>query len=436
LKQLDALVDDLRSIEVDGHSIRDWSIYISESRGISLGIKDREVGNPHSPLKIGESCGASYRLIWDDGKLSRGYLERRLLESGRRQVLEESRRTAYDDPDLAWVLGAGKFPEVEIHDADSAAMAAGNVEPLAERLAHIREQAAKLELNTWSGSFSVGCGNSRVVTSAGLDVSSSGTSNGWHLTLNGETGDGYSGRRSDTMREFSERLERLGAIARQLAQPGEAPQPAVIPVLLHPHVVQSYVIGTLFSNLSGAGVSNGEGHFRREQFGSGVAVMREDIGLRIDPLLPLRSGSYRYTTQGVPAAACAFIERGRLVQPVLDLKYARRLGMKPTPLPSGADTLFFESDRRLSEAEAMLQAKDGVFVLSVLGVHTQDSSSGDFSLSAPQALALKDGAAAGRLRGTISGNLFELLRSPELRFVDIPGEQIPGLLLHCRFDAQ
>jgi len=84
----------------------------------------------------------------------------------------------------------------------------------------------------------------------------------------------------------------------------------------------------------------------------------------------------------------------------------------------------------------MAQAKDGVFVLSVLGVHTQDSSSGDFSLSAPQALALKNGAVTGRLRGTISGNLFELLQSPDLRFVELPGEQIPGLLLHCRFDAQ
>ena len=48
-------------------------------------------------------------------------------------------------------------------------------------------------------------------------------------------------------------------------------------------------------------------------------------------------------------------------------------------------------------------------ILSVLGVHTQDFASGDFSLSAPQALALDGGGYGGRLRCTISGNLFDLL---------------------------
>ena len=78
----------------------------------------------------------------------------------------------------------------------------------------------------------------------------------------------------------------------------------------------------------------------------------------------------------------------------------------------------------------------GVLVLSVLGVHTQDSASGDFSLSAPQALHANHGALGGRLRGTISGNLFEALNSPDLTFVAFPGEHTPGLLLPCRFDPK
>ena len=75
-------------------------------------------------------------------------------------------------------------------------------------------------------------------------------------------------------------------------------------------------------------------------------------------------------------------------------------------------------------------------ILSVLGVHTQDSASGDFSLSAPQALRLSDGGYAGRLRATISGNLFELLASPSLRFVTFEGEPTPGLLFPCRLDPK
>ena len=76
----------------------------------------------------------------------------------------------------------------------------------------------------------------------------------------------------------------------------------------------------------------------------------------------------------------------------------------------------------------------GALVLSVLGVHTQDFTSGDFSLSAPQTLVIGPTGLDGRLRATISGNVFELLRSPELALVRFPGEHTPGLLVHCRVD--
>src|SRR5262249_21652121 len=73
-------------------------------------------------------------------------------------------------------------------------------------------------------------------------------------------------------------------------------------------------------------------------------------------------------------------------------------------------------------------------VLSVLGIHTQDFTSGDFSLAAPQTLAIGPRGIEGRRRATISGNVFDRLRSPELRLVRFPGEHTPGLLFPCRLD--
>jgi len=70
----------------------------------------------------------------------------------------------------------------------------------------------------------------------------------------------------------------------------------------------------------------------------------------------------------------------------------------------------------------------------VLGVHTQDATSGDFSLSAPQTLRIEEGSVRGRIRATISGNLFELLRRDDLRLVRFEGEHVPGLLVRCRID--
>jgi PmbA protein len=207
-------------------------------------------------------------------------------------------------------------------------------------------------------------------------------------------------------------------------------------VILHPRVVEAYVQDTLLQNLSGATVYHGDGHFRAAEFGSGRPVLREDLTLRLDPLQPLRSGSYRFTSQGLPAERCTYIEKGCLRRPVLDLKYARRLGLPPTPLPYAMDSLYLEGPPPLELDAALESVGNGALVLAVLGVHTQDSASGDFSLSAPQVLCVQGGRCAGRMRATISGNLFDQLRSDDLSLVRFEGEHTPGLLIRCRLDPK
>jgi PmbA protein len=256
------------------------------------------------------------------------------------------------------------------------------------------------------------------------------------VTINGEIGDGFSARRPESEADFGRRLDRLETIAAALREADGQLAPGVHPVILHPRVVREFVLDTLLHNLDGATVDHSEGHFAREQFGNDRPVLREDVRLRLDPLQPFRSGSYRFTSEGLPATRCSFVERGRLVQPVLDLKYARRLDLPPTPQPYSSDVLDFSAGARVGLDGAMADADGGALVLSVLGVHTQDKASGDFSLAAPQALRLRRGRFAGRLRATISGNLFSVLRDPALQFVGFEGEHTPGLLFPCRLDPR
>ena len=78
---LQPILDALARAKPDGVGIRDWSIYASESQRLTLGTKDRQTGNAHSPLTIHEGAGANYLVVWDDGRVSRGYLERRQVET-------------------------------------------------------------------------------------------------------------------------------------------------------------------------------------------------------------------------------------------------------------------------------------------------------------------------------------------------------------------
>ena len=433
---LDRLVAAARSVRPDGTAVRDWRFYVSEARRLSLGVKDREAGNPHAPLTISDSGGARYLLIWEDGRISRGYLERRQVEDEPEAALEQTIRAAYEDPDAAQVLGHEEPPEVDLHDAQVAEMSRGRGSSLAERLGTVRERLSSAGVRTWSGSFSYSEGHARLVTSAGLDVSGQGTSAGWHVTINGEIGDGFGARRLESTTAFGSRVDRLLETAGRLEVEAPPMPGGRHRVILHPRVVESYALNTLISNLEGSSVAHGEGHFRIDQFGSGVPVLRDDLTLRLDPLEPMKSGSYRFTREGLPAACCTFLDRGCLVQPVLDLKYAKRLGLAPTPVPYSADTLHLEGPARLPLDRALDRADGGALVLSVLGVHTQDSASGDFSLSAPQTLRIDGGRFTGKLKATISGNLFDLLRSESLEMVAFEGEHTPGLAIDCRLDPK
>ncbi|NIM00126.1 MAG: hypothetical protein GTN89_04305 [Acidobacteria bacterium] len=429
--KLEPIVDAIESLSVDGVTVSHWQAHSSASRQLSLGIKDRETGNAHAPLSLAEASSVTYLLVWSDGLVCRGRLER---HQDPRRAFEEARRTAYDDEDAAHVLGPAEFPEVQLYDEATAAIAGGDTGCIGDRLGWIRDAVAAAGSDTWSGSFSAGTAETHLRTSAGLDVTSRGTTFGWFVSIDGEIGDGFSARRAESDEDFKSRLSALMETA-ALARREVAPLPGgTHAVLLHPRVVENYVLGTLMQNLDGSAVAHDESAFDRAGFRSGRASLRKDIGLSIDPLKPYRGGSYRFTGFGLPAAPCTFIESGRLVQPILNLKYARRLGLEPTPVPFGNDTVSFGTPERLDYREALEQTD--VVVLSVLGVHTQDRVSGDFSLSAPLALRIDDGALEGRLRGTISGNLWETLRSETLRFVEIPLETTPGMIVTCRFDSK
>jgi PmbA protein len=362
-------------------------------------------------------------------------MERRAVEREAEEALSAARAASFVDPDAIDVLGPGTFPDVPTHDGATAAAAAGEVDAFAQRLLAIRERVLRHGIRTWSGSMHAAEGTGRVVTSAGLDVAGSGTSSGWSASLDGELAAGHGARALEPLPRLESRLDRLVTFVVALRTPASSRREGVLPVLLHPDVVEDYVLGVLLHNLDGAQVAHGTGAFQKDLFGAAAPVFREDLTLRTDPCIPMAAGAYRFSQEGLPARACVLVDRGRLKTPLLDLKYARRLGMAPTASPAAMDTLFLEGPATTPVDDALASADGGALVLSVLGVHTQDFTSGDFSLSAPQTLAVGPHGLDGRLRATISGNVFDLLRSPDLTLVRFPGEHTPGLLVRCRVDT-
>jgi PmbA protein len=114
---------------------------------------------------------------------------------------------------------------------------------------------------------------------------------------------------------------------------------------------------------------------------------------------------------------------------VLDLKYARRLNLTPSTPPGGEESIHLHADTEVGWDELQPQLNEAILVLSVLGLHTQDRSSGNYSLSTSQALLIRDGVIQGRIKATLNGNLFNNLRDSALRLVRFPGQHSAGFAL-------
>jgi len=433
----DRFVEALDSSRTAGGDIAAWSVHSSDTVRTTLATKDAQTGNAHAPFAGVDTASVSYKLVWDDGKVSRGSIESSALEGGIAEILRQARCHASDDPDAAYVLGPAPFPDVALRSDDARRIAEGHVEPWARRLTRIRAAVSARAFRTWSGSLSASSTVTRVRTSLGTEGSAVSTMASWWASFDGEHGDGWSARALEPEDEFDERLARACETAALLRVPADGGAAAIRPVLLHPSVVEALVLETLLHHVDGKTVHKREGWFRKEDFGSDTPALRADVSLRLDPLRPLEPGSYRFTHDGLPAGRCDYVHAGRLLTPVANLKYARALAIRPTPIPYGLDGLVLEAGAPLRIDEAYAEAApDGALVLAVLGVHTLDPASGDFSLSAPQVLRLAPNGPVGRFRATIAGNLLALLRSDALRAVAFPGERHPGLLVHCRLDPR
>jgi PmbA protein len=200
-------------------------------------------------------------------------------------------------------------------------------------------------------------------------------------------------------------------------------------VVLHPNVAYSLFSYYVWGNLGGSAVYHGQSPFSIGDFHDNRQLFRADLSVHVDPWVAMGPGSFMYTSEGLPSAPITYIDQGRLTQPVVDLKYARRLDLSPTTPPGSEQSVQISAAEITPWQIFQTGLDDAILVLSVLGLHTQDRSSGNYSLSTSQAVLLRNGELQGRVKATLTGNMFEQLRDNALQLVRFPGQHSPGFAL-------
>jgi len=420
---------------VGGVEVVGWRFDLSDSRAIRAGLKDSRIGGPYDPPSVAASIGGGIFVVWSDGLYTYGNVDAQAVEAFEAR-LRAWRESAFADPYAPPLLPPASYPAVETFDPRVAAIVDGDTELLFRLLQRALETCRAAGARIVDAGVGAGVGTRCLCSSTGIWVSYQETSFSYWASADDLYSRGYSKRRVIDEPEAEDLIQDVAMTSAALRS--EAPPlTGQLPVVLPPDEAESFYSHYLGANLAGSAVVNGHAAFTLDDFKNGKQVARSDLDLWVDTLLPLEGAATPATSEGVPGGRTDLITAGRLVTPLLDLKYARRAGMAPTPLPRGGPAFLLRSRRDdLAPADLLADVERGLYVYSLLGMHTQDASSGSYSLVAPQARAILDGQLLdGKVKAVLAGNFFEHLRDERTRFARFPFEWNPGLRVHCTVSA-
>lgn len=211
---------------------------------------------------------------------------------------------------------------------------------------------------------------------------------------------------------------------------------AKIPCIMEPYVMTKF-LSLLAQSLSAESVQKGKSMLAGL---NGEMVAADAFNLWDDASDPLGIISFPFDGEGVAGQKKIMIENGVLKQYLYDSYTAAKDGVQSTgngqrgsfrSLPSIGSSNFILKPG-IQEAEKLMQdIKKGILITEVMGMHTANPISGDFSVGA-SGILIENGELKHAVRGiTIAANLLELLKDIEavgndLRFFG--GKASPSVL--------
>jgi PmbA protein len=400
----------------NNQGVEQAEVFLLDSRNLTLEVTQQEVEN----LKLAEERGLGLRVI-SRNRLGYAYssdLTEQALEKTVERAIYNS-RAAVAEP--AWKLaGIQKdYRNLKIYDETI------SLKPVEEKinLAMELEQAALaydpyVKLVERAG-YEDSVYQVWIYNTHGLEASYRGSYCGLYGVAIGqketdsETGFGMN---------FSLKYEELDPVkvgkeagekaVRMLG--AESMSPAKIPVVLDPYIMTG-LLSVLQTAFSGESILKGKS-FLANQVGKKVAGSQ--VNLIDNGVLEGRLGSSPFDGEGIPTEETVLLKEGQLQGFLHNLYTARKTGVSSTgnavrssykSTPEVGTTNFYLDKGTVSREQLLGEITKGLYVTEVMGLHTANPISGDFSLGA-SGLLIEKGELTRPVKGiAIAGNLQDLL---------------------------
>lgn len=385
-----------------------------------IGVSGRSVGVSYRSNRLysvseKESGGCGVRVNVD-GRVGFSYAGE--AEGVGRAMSRAMEIAPYGDGEDYELPGASMLPSVDcdsgrLEELDEAPLLAG----AEEAIERIRSSFPEAEVDL---GISFGSGERRILNSAGFEGSYRHSSFSVGITATIVSGDGVrlsvsEGASSTSPVDYGDAVRRL-LWKLDRARDVRNVEAGEVPVVCTPKAFAS-LLGIVISGLSARSIFKGISPFIGKLESR---VFHEGFTLLDDPLADGSVYSYPFDDEAVPARTKKIIDRGVIVEWLSNLKYAARLGVRPSgngsrghaSLP-GISTSGVVVDGGAHRLDSLLaEARGGLLVDQFIGLGQSNTLTGEFKANLDLAYALENGATAGRVKDCmLVGNLFELLAS-------------------------
>jgi PmbA protein len=397
--------------------VEQWEIYLSRVKTLSIQVKEGEIDRVHR----GEVLSAGLRFI-DRERL--GYAHASLFEPEAldRLVSSALSGTRLSDPDPHLGLPdppAQPYPTVDIYDPALETLpletkvnrvraleaAALGLDPRVEKVRQAEHRETMTEV--W------------LVSSRGLRHHHRGTVVLASIMVKAAEGsEAEMGFEFDSARYFDKlRHEEVGrrAARRAVDSLGGRKVPTGRPLVILENGVAAEFLEVLSTSFYADHVQKGKSMLAGRV---GQRAMAETVTLVDDGLYSQGLGTASADAEGVPQQKTVLVEKGVVQGFLYDHLRARvegrmstgnagRAGVQAPPEVSGTNFYLIPGQKDLQNL--ILQVREGLLITEVMGVHTANPITGDFSVGAA-GFQLKGGERVHPVKGVaLAGNLLELL---------------------------
>jgi PmbA protein len=394
-----------------------FELYFEKKSSTKIDSKNQEVDT----LSRSEDAGLSIRVI-QDHRLGFSFttsLQSDAIQKAVDAAMSVAKFMPQDENVGLFSFGSAVYPNVDSFDSR------GQAAPLTQKIALAKElesecrKADKRITGVRAATLNETAYEVHLVDSNGEHIEYRTTLYGANITCKAEeSGDSQMGGDFG----FSNYLDNLDvkSVGKQAAlYATELLGATQAPTLTCPAILRNSVVADLIDFLSAS--------FSAESMAKGRSMLADKLGTRVfsehvslidDGLM---SGGYAtspFDGEGVPSTKTTLVDGGFLTGALYDGYYGRKYGKEPTgnsvrgiksPPTIGFSNLYMQKGRK-AEAKLYDGVTRGILITDLMGIHTANPVTGDFSLGA-SGILIENGKLTKPVRGfAVAGNVLELFR--------------------------